>query len=56
MVLCRATDSYTVDFQSTIDFLSYLGQKIIRVEDGAAAVDAVISVESRTMTGTPAPW
>jgi autotransporter-associated beta strand protein len=41
--LCRATDSYTLDFQSQIDFLSNAGDKIIRVDNGAAAVDAVIS-------------
>ena len=43
LVLGRATDAYTVDFQSQIDFLSNGGHKIIRVENGAAAVDAVIS-------------
>ena len=43
LVLGRASDAYTVDFQSQIDFLSVVGDKVIHVEDGAAAVDAVIS-------------
>ena len=43
LVLGRATDSFTLDFQSQIDFLSNGGDKIIRVANGAAAVDAIIS-------------
>ena len=43
LVLCRAGDTYTVDFQSVLDFFSVLGDKVIHVEDGAAAVDAVMS-------------
>jgi autotransporter-associated beta strand protein len=43
LVLCRIGDSFTLDFQSQIDFLSNAGDKVIRVEDGAAAVDAIMS-------------
>jgi fibronectin-binding autotransporter adhesin len=51
--LCRSTDSFTVDFQSQIDFFSNAGDKIIRVDDGAAAVDAIISGRLQDNTGNP---
>ena len=53
LVLCRAGDTYTVDFQSQLDFLSVVGDKVIHVEDGAAAVDAVISGRIQDNSGNP---
>ena len=56
LVLGRASDNYTVDFQSQMDFLSAGGDKVILVEDGAAAVDAIISGRLLDNTGNTGAW
>jgi autotransporter-associated beta strand protein len=53
MVLGRVTDSFTLDFQSQIDFVSNAGDKIIQVPNGAAAVDAIISGRIQDNSGNP---
>jgi autotransporter-associated beta strand protein len=52
LVLGRATDSFTLDFQSQIDFGTG-GNRIIQVDNGAAAVDAVISGRIQDNSATP---
>jgi autotransporter-associated beta strand protein len=52
LVLGRATDSLTLDFQSQIDFGTG-GNRIIQVDNGAAAVDAVISGRIQDNSATP---
>ena len=52
LVLGRAADSFTLDFQSQIDFGTG-GNRIIQVDNGAAAVDVVISGRIQDNSATP---
>jgi autotransporter-associated beta strand protein len=52
LVLGRATDSFTLEFQSQIDFGTG-GNRIVQVDNGAAAVDVNISGRLQDNSATP---